>query len=955
MSVFGKKLVFYRSILQSVQKATVFHLLVISSLIWSADGFSQIYLDSTATVDQRVEDLLSRMTLDEKIGQMTQADRQYLGNEADITTYALGSLLSGGGSAPSTNSPFAWANMYDSFQSRALATRLHVPMIYGIDAVHGHNNVKGAVIFPHNIGMGCTWNPDLVREAARITAREVAGTGIDWTFAPCIAVPRDERWGRTYEGFGEIADLTKMMSKAAVAGFQGDTLGDRQSILACAKHYVGDGGTAGGEDQGDAQLDETTLRAIHLPGYVTAIENNVGSVMASFSSWNGQKLHGNHYLLTTVLKGELNFKGFVVSDWAGIDQLPGDYSSDIETSVNAGIDMVMVPDDYKTFISTLKSLVQQSRVTEERINDAVRRILKIKFQMGLFERPYTDRTLTSQIGSADHRAVARECVRQSLVLLKMKNEILPLPKDNIKIHVAGKNADDLGNQCGGWTISWQGASGNITTGTTILEAIEQAAPNAEISYSLDGSNASGADIGIVIIGETPYAESQGDRSDLNLSKTDIAAVRNIKNTGIPVIVILISGRPLILSPVLHFCDALIAAWLPGTEGQGIADVLFGEFPPSGRLSHSWPKNMQQIPINFGDEDYDPLFEYGYGITSFAGSPSGSPPQLYSAATNQDGSAIEVTFNKAMTDPAAEMTSFTIFLNDVAADPIQSLNLKSNDSTTIVLNLGQSAESGDVIKISYQAGTLHSADGGMLESFAGYEVYNLLNDASAVAIIPGRIQAENYSRMHGVQTENTTDIGGGLDVGYIDNYDWLQYDVNIKQGGSYQLAFRIASLSQAGQITLISSLSGSVARVSLPVTGEWQTWQTVYTEVQLKEGLQALNLVAATGGFNINWFEFTLLTNVPEPMDQTFSFQLHQNYPNPFNHNTIINYEIAASSPVEMVIFDILGNKIKTLVCEKQNAGNYSVQFNATKLSSGLYFCQLKAGAISQIRKMVLTK
>ncbi len=953
--MFYRNLIFNGLIFRFVQKAAIFHLFMLCALIWSANGFSQVYLDSTATIDQRVEDLLSRMTLDEKIGQMTQADRQYLQSDADITTYALGSLLSGGGSAPANNSPVGWANMYDSFQSRALATRLHVPMIYGIDAVHGHNNVIGAVIFPHNIGMGCTRNPDLVREAERITAKEVAGTGIDWTFAPCIAVPQDERWGRTYEGFGETAELTSSMSKAAVIGFQGDTLGNRESILACAKHFLADGGTAGGDDQGNAQIDEATLRAIHLPGYVAAIEKNVGSIMASFSSWNGQKMHGNYYLLTTVLKEELGFKGFVVSDWAGIDQLPGNYSSDTETSINAGIDMVMLPDKYGTFISTLKSLVQQGKVTEDRINDAVRRILKIKFQLGLFERPYTDRTLTSQIGSDAHRAVARECVRQSLVLLKKKDKILPLAKSNIKIHVAGKNADDMGNQCGGWTISWQGSSGNITTGTTILDAIQQAAPNADITYSLDGSNAPGADIGVVVIGETPYAEGQGDRSDLNLSKTDIAAVRNVKNAGIPVIVIIISGRPLILSPILHFCDALIAAWLPGTEGQGIADVLFGDFVPSGLLSHSWPKNMQQIPINFGDPDYEPLFAYGYGITSFADSPPGSPPQLFSASTNNDGSAIEITFNKAMADPSAALTSFSVFVNEVAAGLIQSSDLKSNDSTTIILRLAQSVEQGDVLKVSYQSGALYSVDGGMLESFTGYEVYNFLNDIAAVAMIPGRIQAENYARMRGVQTENTADIGGGLNVGYIDNYDWMQYDVNVRQGGTYQLAFRIASLSQAGQITLTSSLSGSLARINLPVTGGWQNWQTVFTEVQLQEGQQALNLIAAIGGFNINWLDFTLKTDVAEPMDQSLSFQLDQNYPNPFNHNTMINYEIEASGQVELVVYDILGNKIETLVHENQNAGNYSVQFDAAKFSSGIYFYQLKTGTVLQTRKMVLAK
>ena len=339
-------------------------------------GFAQIYMDSTAAIEERVQDLLGRMTLEEKIGQMTQADRQYLKSGNDIKTYFLGSLLSGGGSSPFVNEPSSWAEMYDGFQSQALGTRLAIPIIYGIDAVHGHNNVYGAVIFPHNIGMGCTWDTILVKKAARITAQEVAGTGIDWTFGPCIAVPQDERWGRTYEGFGETAEITTMMSKAEVRGFQGDSLGEAGSIVACAKHFIADGATTGGDDQGNAEIDEATLRAVHLPGYIAAVENNVGTVMASFSSWNGQKVHGSKFLLTDLLKTELGFKGFVVSDWAGIDQLPGDYPAQVKQSVNAGIDMVMVPDKYTTFISTLKNLVDSGDITQARIDDAVARILE---------------------------------------------------------------------------------------------------------------------------------------------------------------------------------------------------------------------------------------------------------------------------------------------------------------------------------------------------------------------------------------------------------------------------------------------------------------------------------------------------------------------------------------------------------------------------------------------------
>ncbi|MDZ7291971.1 MAG: glycoside hydrolase family 3 C-terminal domain-containing protein [candidate division KSB1 bacterium] len=566
-------------------------------------------------VSKNVDSLLAIMTLDEKIGQMTQVDRRYLQSENDITKYYLGSLLSGGGSAPANNTPQGWADMYDRYQSHALQTRLRIPLMYGIDAVHGHNNVKGAVIFPHNIGLGCTRNPALVEQAAHITAIEVAGTGIDWTFAPVVAVPRDERWGRTYEGFGESPDLVQMMGEAAVKGYQGNRLSDPTSILACAKHYLGDGGTTNGKDQGDTQVDEQTLRQIHLPGYIAAIRAGVGSIMVSYSSWNGQKMHGQKYLLTTVLKGELGFTGFLVSDWAAIDQLPGDYASDVETSINAGLDMIMVPERYKEFINTLKGLVNQGRVPISRIDDAVRRILQIKIAMGLFDHPFTDRTLTATVGAAAHREVARECVRQSLVLLKNNNHLLPLSKNLSRIHVAGKNADDLGHQCGGWTISWQGSSGNITTGTTILQAIKNTvSPTTAVTFSRNGSAAAGAEVGIVVIGETPYAEGAGDRTDLRLSSEDLATIQRVKEAGVPVVAILISGRPMIITSALDHCEAFIAAWLPGTEGQGVADVLFGDYHPTGKLSHSWPREMAQIPINVGDAVYDPLFPYGYGLS-----------------------------------------------------------------------------------------------------------------------------------------------------------------------------------------------------------------------------------------------------------------------------------------------------------------------------------------------------
>jgi beta-glucosidase len=575
------------------------------------------YKDPARSVDARVADLLGRMTLDEKVGQMTQPDHSYLKSPDDVAKYFVGSVLSGGNSEIPDVSAAGWAAFTRGLQERALKTRLGIPILYGIDAVHGHNNVRGAVVFPHNIGLGCTRDAKLVEQTARVTAEEVLATGIQWTFAPCVAVPQDERWGRTYEGFGESPALAAELGAAAVRGFQQDSLAKPGSLLATAKHYVGDGGTTNGKDQGNTQVDEATLRRIHLPGYVAAIKAGAGSVMASFSSWNGQKLHGQKYLLTTVLKGELGFKGFVVSDWKALEQLPGDYTAQIEAGINAGIDMVMVPDVYPAFFTNLKALATSGRVPMSRIDDAVRRILTIKVEMGLFEHPFGEPARLAQVGSAEHRAIARQAVRESLVLLQNRNGALPLKASTPAFLVAGRAGDDIGMQCGGWTIDWQGKPGPITPGTTVFQAVKHAAPGSAVTYSKAGDVPAGTRAAIVVIGETPYAEGVGDRASLELDPADVAVVKKVKASGVPTIVVLVSGRPMILEPILADADAIVAAWLPGTEGDGIADVLFGAFNPTGTLSHTWPRSMAQVPINVGPNGEKPkevpLFEYGFGL------------------------------------------------------------------------------------------------------------------------------------------------------------------------------------------------------------------------------------------------------------------------------------------------------------------------------------------------------
>ncbi len=589
--------------------------------------------------DAPARELLARMTLDEKIGQMTQADSKGLKDPADIENYHLGSVLSGGGSDPiDGNSMEAWTQHCESLQERAAQTRLGIPLLYGIDAVHGHSNVRGAVIFPHNIGLGCTRNPALVEQVNRITAKEMRATGIQWTFAPCVTVPQDERWGRTYEGFSEDPQLVAELGVAAVRGLQGTGLKDPESVLACAKHFAGDGGTTpesgdfvnvgdsyqaagsrSGWDQGDTRCDEETFRRIHLAPYPPVIAAGAVTIMPSYSSWNGLKCSANKYLLTDVLKGEMGFEGFLISDWAAIRQVDPDFKTAIGMSINAGMDMAMEPTKYRVFYEYLKELVEEGTVPMSRIDDAVVRILRVKFAMGLMDDGYVakgDAGLQKEFGSHEHRTVARQAVRESLVLLKNEKRVIPVSKTLKRIHVAGQAADNIGYQCGGWTVDWQGKSGDATDGgTTILAAIRAAvSANTMITYSQDGSGAAGADIGIVIVGEPPYAEGSGDSRDLQLADDETAAVANLKAAGIPVVTILLSGRPLMINDLLDQSNAFIAAWLPGTEGQGVADVLFGDYKPTGKLSFTWPRSVDQLPINKGDGQQDPLFPFGYGLT-----------------------------------------------------------------------------------------------------------------------------------------------------------------------------------------------------------------------------------------------------------------------------------------------------------------------------------------------------
>lgn len=608
-------------------------------VIWAAlaEAEYMIYKDATKPLNSRIKDLMSRMTLEEKIGQMTQIERGVASAEV-MKDYFIGSVLSGGGSVPSKQaSAETWINMVNELQKGALSTRLGIPMIYGIDAVHGHNNVYKATIFPHNVGLGATRDPNLVKRIGAATALEVRATGIPYVFAPCIAVCRDPRWGRCYESYSEDPKLVQAMTEI-VSGLQGDIpansskgvpfVAGKTKVAACAKHYVGDGGTTKGINENNTQISRHDLLSIHMPGYYNSIIKGVSTVMVSYSSWNGVKMHANRDMVTGFLKNILRFKGFVISDWEGIDRITSpphaNYSYSIQAGISAGIDMIMVPNNYKEFIDGLTSHVKNKVIPMSRIDDAVTRILRVKFTMGLFENPLADNSLVNELGSQEHRELAREAVRKSLVLLKngesAAEPLLPLPKKATKILVAGSHADNLGYQCGGWTIEWQGLGGNnLTSGTTILTAIKNTVdPSTEVVYKenpdADFVKSNNFSYAIVVVGEPPYAETFGDSLNLTISEPGPSTIQNVCGT-VKCVTVIISGRPVVIQPYVSLMDALVAAWLPGSEGQGVADALFGDYGFTGTLSRTWFKTVDQLPMNIGDQHYDPLFPFGFGLST----------------------------------------------------------------------------------------------------------------------------------------------------------------------------------------------------------------------------------------------------------------------------------------------------------------------------------------------------
>lgn len=769
-----------------------------------------IYMDADRNVEERVEALLSQMTLEEKIGQMVQPEQNAI-TYAEITKYGIGSVLSGGGSAPASgNTAKDWQNHVNKVKQAALESRLGIPALYGVDAVHGHNNVYGATVYPHNIGLGAADDEELMRRIGEAVAGEVRATGIEWTFAPTLANPQNVLWGRTYEGYGEDSKLVARLGAAFIAGIQGekgtDTFLDKNHVLATAKHYIGEGYTVNGINQGDVCMPEeefeTLLHEELLLPYKEAIEAGARTVMVSYNSVNGVKCHENQYLITDILKGELGFTGFVISDYNGVQQVSGSsYKEQIANCVNAGVDMLMEPNSWKKCIATLQEAVEEGLVSMERVDDAVSRILRVKFEAGLFEEQIgEEETWLAEFGSDEHRAIAREAVSKSMVLLKNDTingkTAMETLSECKNILVAGEKADDIGIQCGGWTISWQGSAGDITEGTTILEGLkETAGEGVTIDYSEDGDVGASHDAVILVVGETPYAESSGDRSisNLGLSVQDRKVLSAIRETAaatgkedIPVIAVMVAGRPLTIAEQIEDFDALVMTWLPGTEGAGVGDVLLGDKEFTATLPYTWTWYASGIEDIFetGQEDKI-LFRKGSGL-------------------RKDGSSI------------------------------------TTDGT---VKIGQKPEQSE-------------------EEIAAQEVTGIDLESSGYIL-----EAENFtSDSYLVRTGNSNNIN------YVDNWkgQWAnsKWQIWVPKAGNYRLHFKIAAAKDSNTVAIYYQTptiddDGNANRTTVPmtVTENMDDFQDFTLEVTLEKGTYQFKFMTNTengADFRLDCIEFEYL-------------------------------------------------------------------------------------------------
>ena len=755
-------------------------------------------------LETRIADLLSQMSLEQKVGQMIQAEIKYITPE-QVKKYHIGSILNGGGTFPNNDkfaTPDDWGKMADDFFAASMDTSdggMAIPIIWGSDAVHGHNNVIGATLFPHNIGLGAARDPELIRRIGEATAREVAVTGIDWTFAPTIAVVRDDRWGRTFESYSEDPQIVASYAREMIKGIQGDKSSeqflDGRHLVSAAKHFVGDGGTTRGIDRGDTEVSEKELAEIHAAGYFTALQSGVQTVMASFNSWNGKRLHGHKYLLTDVLKERLGFDGFVVGDWNGHRFVEGCTVESCAASVNAGLDMFMVTSEWKPLLENTIAQVKSGEIPMHRIDDAVSRILRVKIRAGLFERDRPLAGKTGILGSPEHRAIAREAVRKSLVLLKNNEGLLPVDARR-NILVAGDAADNIAKQSGGWTISWQGTGntaedfpGATSIYSGIQQAVQQAGGDVVLSESGEFSansfkNGAKPDVAIVVFGENPYAEWHGDLASIEFqlgSKEDQELLQKLKAQGIPVVSVFISGRPLWVNKELNLSDAFVAAWLPGSEGAGVADVILTDGDGNkrhdftGQLSFSWPEQVHQTVINHKDDDYAPLFAYGYGL-------SYSDQTSIASNLNENGeSYVDGKLEDAWLMVSRPRAPWKLFIADGDRAPLWvSGNLASSDDENITVASIDMLSQEDARQITWKglrAGSI------LLQSQKSQDLTRYLNEHSALTLdirVDNRPSAPVFAQ---ITCESDSDCQGALPLqsalAELPEGEWSEISIDLQ--------------------------------------------------------------------------------------------------------------------------------------------------------------------------------
>lgn len=729
--------------------------------------------ESRARIEAETADRLARMTTEQKIAQMIQAEISSI-TPAEIADCPVGALLNGGGCAPGNNKRAAlgdWLALADAFFDASKASG-GVPLLWGTDAVHGHANVFGATVFPHNIGLGAARNPQVIEAIGAATAAEVVASGIDWTFAPTLAVGRDDRWGRTYESYSESPEIACDYAPRLVRGLQGDAsgneLGGPLKVLATAKHFIGEGGTERGADQGSTRCTETELRDIHGRSHMAAIAAGVQVVMASFNDYNGEKLHSHRHLLTHVLKEQMGFTGFVISDWNGFQQVREDFGEACAESVNAGVDMLMAPEEWRKVHVCLLNQLERGRLSMGRVDDAVSRILRVKARMGLFAKPKPSRRAgagnANLLAAPRHREIARQAVRESLVLLKNDGGLLPLAT-NLKVLVAGDGADNIGKQCGGWTLTWQGsfnANEDFPNANSIYGGIEECvtAGGGSVVLSEEGELRERPDVAIVVFGEDPYAEGQGDLSHLSFSARHpepLRILRRLRAQGIPLVSVFISGRPLWVNPELNASDAFVAAWLPGTEGKGIADVLFrGENYETahdfkGRLSFSWPRHPSQSPLNRGDKSYHPLFPYGYGLSLLE--PAPACPEL-----DEDDPTRLLAKKRVPVFDKRPVNGFELFVGDQEGwrVPVTARSASSPSGLVSVRNIDMSTQE-DAREITWHGG-------GAQISFHGDRPLDLTPLAAEEAQLRFEVRVEKRPESHVIlRMDSTYPHWGSLDV------------------------------------------------------------------------------------------------------------------------------------------------------------------------------------------------